>query len=76
MSTDKNFDHNQANLSNKEDKHGACPSDTVKPVSVANSDILPRPKRKKRRAKADRGLPSDEELGMLVQIYLERQREH
>jgi hypothetical protein len=35
---------------------------------------LPRPKRRPRRAKADRGLPPDEELGKLAAAYLERQR--
>lgn len=37
---------------------------------------LPRPKRNKRRAKADRGLPPDEELANLAKAYLERQRKH
>lgn len=35
---------------------------------------LPRPKRRPRRAKADRGLPPDEELAKLAAAYLERQR--
>ncbi len=38
--------------------------------------ILPRPKRRPRRAKADRGLPPDEELAHLAHAYLERQRKH
>src|SRR5688572_16970603 len=35
---------------------------------------LPRPKRKPRRPKSDRGLPPDEELAKLATAYLERQR--
>src|SRR5437899_2578809 len=35
---------------------------------------LPRPKRRKPRAKADRGLPPDEELARLAEQYLRRQR--
>ncbi len=37
---------------------------------------LPRSKRRRRRAKADLGLPSDEELTKLARIYLEKQRQH
>lgn len=37
---------------------------------------LPRPPRQKRRAKAERGLPPDEELAKLAAAYLERQRKH
>ena len=37
---------------------------------------LPRPKRRPRRARADRGLPPDEELAGLARAYLERQRKH
>jgi hypothetical protein len=37
---------------------------------------LPRPKRKPRRPKSDRGLPPDEELAKLAIAYLERQRKH
>lgn len=37
---------------------------------------LPRPKRRPRRAKEDRGLPPDKELADLAQAYLERQRKH
>ena len=37
---------------------------------------LPRPPRKPRRPKADRGLPPDEELYKLATIYLERQAKH
>ncbi len=37
---------------------------------------LPRPKRRRRRAKADRGLPPDKELAKLATAYLERQRKH
>ena len=37
---------------------------------------LPRPKRRPRRAKADRGLPPDEELARLANAYLEQQRKH
>ena len=35
---------------------------------------LPRPERRRRRAKADRGLPPDAELALLARGYLERQR--
>ncbi len=37
---------------------------------------LPRPERRRRRSKADRGLPSDEKLARLATAYLERQRKH
>ncbi len=37
---------------------------------------LPRPQRRPRRAKADRGLPPDDELAKLAKAYLERQRKH
>ena len=37
---------------------------------------LPRPKRRPRRAKSDRGLPPDEELANLTRVYLDRQRRH
>jgi hypothetical protein len=37
---------------------------------------LPRPKRQRRRAKADRGLPPDAELAKLAVAYLNRQRKH
>lgn len=37
---------------------------------------LPRPKRRPRRAKADRGLPTDEDLANLARAYLDRQRKH
>lgn len=37
---------------------------------------LPRPERRPRRAKADRGLPPDEELAKLAAVYLDRQRKH
>jgi hypothetical protein len=40
------------------------------------TDILPRPKRRHRRASADRGLPADEELANLARAYLDRQRKH
>lgn len=49
----------------------------VEPPSNHNPDApLPRPKRRARRAKADRGLPPDEELVSLARIYFERQRKH
>ena len=35
---------------------------------------LPRPNRRPRKAKVDRGLPPDEEIVKLSQVYLERQR--
>src|SRR5688500_3635432 len=35
---------------------------------------LPRPARQRRRAKADRGLPPDEDLANLARAYLTRQR--
>jgi DNA invertase Pin-like site-specific DNA recombinase len=37
---------------------------------------LPRPARRRRRAKADRGLPPDDDLANLARAYLERQRKH
>ena len=37
---------------------------------------LPRPMRRRRRAKADRGLPPDEELAKLAHAYLDRQSKH
>ena len=37
---------------------------------------LPRPQRRPRRARADRGLPPDEDLAILARAYLERQRKH
>jgi len=37
---------------------------------------LPRAKKRRRRAKADRGLPPDSELGRLATEYLQRQRKH
>src|SRR5262245_25912722 len=37
---------------------------------------LPRPNRKPRRPKSDRGLPPDEQLAKLAIAYLERQRKH
>lgn len=37
---------------------------------------LPRPERRRRRAKSDRGLPPDEELAKLATAYLEHQRDH
>lgn len=37
---------------------------------------LPRPKRQRRRAKADRGLPPDQELRQLAAEYLRLQRTH
>jgi DNA invertase Pin-like site-specific DNA recombinase len=39
-------------------------------------DPLPRPDRRRRRDKADRGLPSDEDLKTLARAYLDRQRQH
>ena len=39
-------------------------------------DLLPRPERRPRRARADRGLPFDEELANLARAYLERQSKH
>lgn len=45
--------------------------------SVQEQDApLPRPVRRKRRAKADRGLPPDLELARLAAEYLQRQRKH
>ena len=35
---------------------------------------LPRPKRRRKRSKADRGLPDDAELARLATVYLEKQR--
>lgn len=43
-------------------------------VSRPPEEPLPRAKRRPRRAKADRGLPSDAELGRLATEYLLRQR--
>ena len=37
---------------------------------------LPRPKRRRKRSKADRGLPDDTELARLAAAYLEKQRKH
>src|SRR6185437_10577245 len=37
---------------------------------------IPRPKRRSRRAKADRGLPPDEELAKLAKAYLQTQTKH
>lgn len=37
---------------------------------------LPRPKRQPRRARADRGLPPDDELANLARAYLHRQHKH
>ncbi len=49
----------------------------VAPAIIVSADEpLPRPKRRKRRDKADRGLPPDEELTRLATAYLERQRRH
>jgi DNA invertase Pin-like site-specific DNA recombinase len=41
---------------------------------IANPDIRPRPKRRKSRAREDRGLPPDVEIAALAKAYLERQR--
>jgi DNA invertase Pin-like site-specific DNA recombinase len=47
------------------------------PQSAKPTDLpLPRPGRKARRAKADRGLPPDEDLANLARAYLDRQRKH
>ena len=43
---------------------------------VSADGVLPRAKRRKRRAKVDRGLPPDQELEKLAAAYLERQRKH
>jgi DNA invertase Pin-like site-specific DNA recombinase len=40
------------------------------------SSLLPRPVRRRHRAKADRGLPSDKELTRLAEDYLKFQRSH
>ena len=37
---------------------------------------LPRPKRRRKRSKADRGLTDDAELARLATVYLEKQRKH
>jgi DNA invertase Pin-like site-specific DNA recombinase len=42
----------------------------------ADNEPLPRPTRQRRRAKADRGLPPDEELKALAVEYLKAQRKH
>jgi DNA invertase Pin-like site-specific DNA recombinase len=45
-------------------------------IRVPLDDLLPRPERRRKRAKTDRGLPPDEELAKLAKAYLERQRKH
>jgi site-specific DNA recombinase len=52
-----------------------CISGAHTPREAADKP-LPRPKRRPRRARTDRGLPPDEELGRLAEAYLERQRKH
>jgi DNA invertase Pin-like site-specific DNA recombinase len=48
----------------------------LNPQTQASDGLLPRPARQRRRAKADRGLPPDQELSRLATEYLRRQRKH
>lgn len=71
-----------------ESDESSAPADSANPSAdpLGNADLpkpprridspLPRSKRRKRRAKADRGLAPDEELTKLARTYLERQRKH
>ena len=54
---------------------GLCNSGTQGPNTDADVP-LPRPERRPRRAKADRGLPPDEELANLARACLDRQGKH
>lgn len=54
-------------------------SDDGPPIEALVSALgtpLPRPERRSKRSKSDRGLPADDELARLVIAYLERQRKH
>ena len=54
-----------------------CHLDKQQPAPDPQSDApLPRPQRRARRAKADRGLPPDEQLATLARAYLDRQGKH
>ncbi|MFZ1007372.1 MAG: recombinase family protein, partial [Candidatus Sulfotelmatobacter sp.] len=46
------------------------------PQDQENGQLLPRPARRQRRPKEDRGLPPDNELATLAAEYLKRQRKH
>ena len=65
QATTEGKDAQQSNTGSCLSEHGAIQS-TDTPLS--------RPERKPRRAKADLGLPPDDDLARLAQAYLERQR--
>jgi hypothetical protein len=50
--------------------------DQAPTFNTAKDSPLPGPKRQRRRAKADRGLPPDQELRQLAIEYLRLQRQH
>ena len=61
----------------KDEQSGSTDDDAEQGRSSASEDApLPRPKRRARRAKADRGLPPDEQLANLARAYLDRQGKH
>lgn len=60
----------------KDEQDGSAEDDAEGPSTTPEDTPLPRPKRRPYRAKADRGLPPDEELVKLATAYLERQLKH
>lgn len=73
MSLDRGFPVIQnASLSNPSVSSGSVAHDEID--SSLSSGPLPRPVRKRRRPKEDRGLPPDEQLKTLARVYLQTQR--
>ena len=75
MITTHNYSKSNAGNADKKTTYSNSDTDIQLRADDNFSDqLLPRPKRKRRRAKSERGLPPDEELMELAKTYLELQR--